>query len=71
MNQSAIDPMILEARTKGFLIGARVMYQNQIRTMTSNRLDIDSKGNIFTGGAHPFFIFFMGKWKAKVIKGKS
>lgn len=60
------NPLIAEARRRGFKRGAFCETFAGVRTMQSDRLQLEN-GNILAMGNSPFFLRFKGKWVAEVI----
>jgi len=57
---------IQDARNRGFVRGAKVEFHGDLRVMSSSRIkEID--GNLLAMHNYPFFIYFRGRWCAKVL----
>lgn len=64
-----MNPLITEAREKGFVYGAVCETNGDMRVLTSGRI-IEQNGNLLVMCQSPFFIRFRGKWVAEVLKKK-
>lgn len=57
-----------EARKLGFVKGANCLTHEGVRTIMTDRLGVDGKGNVYTKCPHPFFLRLGGRWVAEVLK---
>jgi hypothetical protein len=62
-----MNPLITEAREKGFVYRAVCQTKGDVRVMTSGRI-VDYNGNLLVMCQYPFFIRWRGEWVAEVMK---